>query len=517
MHVTKIYGPPGTGKTTRLLSILDDELKAGTDPRRIAYVTFSVAARLEAKQRVLDKFPHINEDTLIYFKTIHGICYAEIGMGRANVMQMDDYLKFAKYCPVEFSDAFTDQMDIDGMPFGWVTSAGNQIMNIRQVAAARRLDPFHPDVVRLDWPRDMKRSEVAHVLQAYGRFKEEYSKFDFVDMLHMYEQSGEALPIDVIIVDEAQDLSRLQWALVRKMCRNAKRMYLAGDDDQSIYAFLGADPYGFFHHPCDTKVNLSRTYRLRSTVWEAARKIIERVKMREPKQVIPRDHGGSVNYWGLPADAVLDRVPLEDVMVIGSTNYQLAEMKARLDQAGIPVNYRGTCVTQTQEAARFYWYHQLRKGKSVPIREAAAILKVLNMPQHKSMTERARLEPGLQVSPGEMTEFGVKIIPNRTMCDYLANKQRHVRANQALYQIASKFGLDASIAKPKVTLTTYHGSKGREAKQTILVTDCSPSAMEYAGRDQDYERRVAYVGLTRALETVNICRPQTDSYMKAFR
>lgn len=517
MHVTKIYGPPGTGKTTRLMQVLDDELQAGTDPRKIAYVTFSVAARQEAKDRVLARFPHLQDDALRYFKTIHGICYAEIGMSRSNVMQMEDYLQFAKDCPVEFSDAFTDQIDIDGMPFGWVTSPGNQIMNIRQVAAARRMDPFHPDIIRMDWPRDIKRSEVAHVLDRFAKFKERISKFDFVDMLHMYEQLGDPLPIDVIIIDEGQDLSRLQWALVRKMSANAKRMYMAGDDDQSIYGFLGADPYGFFHHPCDTKINLSKTYRLRSNVWDSARKIIERVRIREPKTVIPRDHGGSVNWWGLPADAVLDRVDLDDVMVIGATNYQLAEMKARLDRAGIPVNYRGSCVTQSDEAKRFYWYNHLRKGNSLPIREAASILKVLGIETHKQLTERARLEPNSMVQPDDMIGWGVKVIPSRQMCDYLGNKPRHVKANQTLFQIASKFGLEATIAKPKVTLTTYHASKGREAKQTILITDCSPSAMDYASREPDYERRLAYVGLTRALETANICRPQSASYMKAFR
>jgi superfamily I DNA/RNA helicase len=517
MHVTKIYGPPGTGKTTRLLSILDDELKAGTPPHKIAYVTFSVAARHEAKQRVLDRFPHLNDDTLRYFKTIHGICYAEIGMHRSNVMQLDDYLDFARKCPVEFSDYYTDDMDIDGLPFGWTTSPGNQIMNIRQVAAARRLDPFHDDVVRFDWPKDLKRREVAHVLERFQSYKEGIGKFDFVDMLNMYEEHGDPLPIDVIIVDEAQDLSRLQWALVRKMAIGAKRMYLAGDDDQSIYAFLGADPYGFYHYACDTKVNLSRTYRLRSTIWNAASRIIDRVRMREPKNVIPRDHGGSVNHWGLSADAVLDRIPLDDVMVISSTNYQLAEMKSRLDKSGIPVNYRGSCVTQTAEARRFYAYHKLRRGDSIGIREAAGILKVLGIDKHKALLDQARLAPSTMLSPNEMTGFGLRLVPGRQMCEYLAGKPRHVKLNQDLFQIATKFGLEATVAEPKVTLTTYHGSKGREARSTILVTDCSPSAMEYADRNRDYERRVAYVGITRAKEEVHICRPQTDSYMRAFR
>lgn len=192
-------------------------------------------------------------------------------------------------------------------------------------------------------------------------------------------------------------------------------------------------------------------------------------------------------------------------------------MKARLDKAGIPVNFRGTCITQTGEARRFHAYHALRKGQDIPIRDAANILKTLGLPQHKSLLDKARLAPHTRVTPSEMEAFGVKLLSDRRMCDYLANKPRHVHANRVLFQIASKFGLEATVAQPKVTLTTYHGSKGREANTTILITDCSPSAMEYAVRNLDYERRVAYVGLTRAKEEVNICRPQTDSYMRAFR
>jgi superfamily I DNA/RNA helicase len=102
------------------------------------------------------------------------------------------------------------------------------------------------------------------------------------------------------------------------------------------------------------------------------------------------------------------------------------------------------------------------------------------------------------------------------MCDYLANKPAHVRANNQLYSMATKFGLESVIEKPKVTLTTYHGAKGREAKKVILMTDCSPSAMEYAVKNPDYERRLAYVGVTRAKDELHICQNQTNSFMRTL-
>jgi len=57
----------------------------------------------------------------------------------------------------------------------------------------------------------------------------------------MFLKRGRAPKLDVMFVDEAQDLSPLQWAVVRKLCDHADKIYIAGDDDQAIYRWAGAD------------------------------------------------------------------------------------------------------------------------------------------------------------------------------------------------------------------------------------------------------------------------------------
>jgi superfamily I DNA/RNA helicase len=520
-HTVKVFGPPGTGKTYWMLNKLQDEIASGTDVRRIAYVTFSRAAREEAMGRAKLRMDSLDEASFQYFKTIHGICFSEINMSKAHVMGAADFLKFARYCPVEFSTNYTEEYSLDGYPLGWSNSPGNHIMNLRQVASARRTSPFDPDVIQDHWLPETRHNEVKHVLGLYQKFKEQEAKFDFVDMLEIYEQSGDPLPIDVMFVDEAQDLSRLQWALVHKMCARAKRLYIAGDDDQSIYGFLGADPFGFLDHPCEEKVFLRQSYRLRRVIWDYANRVISRVERREAKTVDVTS-GGALQRWGMRYGpervlAGLDLKSVRDVMIIGSTNYQLSRVRGDLEKWGIPVSYKGKSLTSGEDATRFYWYHKARKGADVPITAAVSLVRSLKLPPAKALADESRIQPNRTVSAGELGGMGVKFIANASSIDYLSGTARSRAINNALYSMAARNGLEALIEQPKVSLQTFHSCKGREADHTIIMTDSSPRAMEYDYRNPDYGQRLAYVGLTRARHQVNIIDHTTPHYMRGFK
>ena len=70
-------------------------------------------------------------------------------------------------------------------------------------------------------------------------YKEELFKFDFVDLIERYIKEVEAPSLDLLIVDEAQDLTPLQWEMVDKLASNAKKVLYAGDDDQAIHRWTG--------------------------------------------------------------------------------------------------------------------------------------------------------------------------------------------------------------------------------------------------------------------------------------
>jgi superfamily I DNA/RNA helicase len=72
---TIILGPPGTGKTTTLLNLVDEFIKQGIKPREIGYFSFSKKAATEAATRAAQKFELSPEHDLVYFRTIHSLCF----------------------------------------------------------------------------------------------------------------------------------------------------------------------------------------------------------------------------------------------------------------------------------------------------------------------------------------------------------------------------------------------------------------------------------------------------------
>ena len=89
--IRKILGPPGTGKTTKLLHYVRTLVKFGTPLHRIGYFAFTKKAAGEARGRMLDKHPELEDKDLPYFQTLHSFAFNLLGMKKSNVMQNEDY------------------------------------------------------------------------------------------------------------------------------------------------------------------------------------------------------------------------------------------------------------------------------------------------------------------------------------------------------------------------------------------------------------------------------------------
>lgn len=509
MMIKKIYGAPGTGKTTRMLDLLQQEIENDIPLERIAFITHTVAAKIEVITRIQSILKIVDEKTqLRYFRTIHGVCYVENELKRDNVMQSEDYLIFGEIIGIPFSTNFTTDYDMDGLPIGFNLSGGNEILACRQYAAAHCVDISS---VPMEWPIWASPKLMREVITKYKAYKYKHAKFDFVDMLHLYEKYGESLDIDVMFIDEAQDLSILQWKIVNKMMGKAKRVYIAGDDDQSIYSFIGSDPYGFLHYESDSYEILPVSYRLKDNIWEYALKIISQVSERQPKIIKTRGPGGEITYYN--SDLLyLDIDTGQSTMIMARHHKQLQRLAKSLETRGIPYKGKGIKIHGTDHAVAIHAYFRAKKGENISLREASIIAKYANEKIYsKQLRQESRNNPDLFIDKEHLN-----INWNAPWEVYLSRTKAEIMKNEIMKNILNNVGLKGIIEEPSVSITTYHGSKGRQADHVICMTDCFRKAYEGAMINPDGERRLAYVGVTRAKEKLTIIPPVTDMWMRSM-
>ena len=98
-------------------------------------------------------------------------------------------------------------------------------------------------------------------MDAYEDYKRVNGKIDFADMIETFVERQVPLDIEALFVDEAQDLSTLQWKMVDILRDTPHIQVFTGDDDQAIMGFRGADVEAFMAATKEKEV-LSQSYRV---------------------------------------------------------------------------------------------------------------------------------------------------------------------------------------------------------------------------------------------------------------
>jgi superfamily I DNA/RNA helicase len=190
-----VLGPPGTGKTTRLLSLVEQELESGTPPDRIAYVSFTRRAAHEAVQRACEKFGLSPRD-LPYFRTLHSLCFHTLGLTRADVMEGARIREFGDWIGLRLSEFRS--MD-DSTMFGFTEGDRAMFMeNLSRVTMTPLRDMYDRNPDGLSWRM------VERVSRGLAEFKKAQHVLDFTDMLQMFIDGDWSPPLEVVFVDEAQ-------------------------------------------------------------------------------------------------------------------------------------------------------------------------------------------------------------------------------------------------------------------------------------------------------------------------
>ena len=126
------------------------------------------------------------------------------------------------------------------------------------------------------WP-----SYTLELYRTWRGWMEEMGYYDYTSMLEKVLLIDRYPVIDVLFIDEAQDLSRLQMNIIEKWAANVEVTMLVGDADQAIFRFAGSEPEIFRDINHTWSDQLKKTYRLPSKVYDLAQHIIQQIPNRE--------------------------------------------------------------------------------------------------------------------------------------------------------------------------------------------------------------------------------------------
>ena len=499
MNVTKVFGPPGTGKTTFLLNVVDNLLQNGTPAAGIGYFAFTRKAAHEAKERAYARFQHLDfKQDLANFRTLHSLAYARLGVQASRIATAENYKEFALLAKINLS--------VDRGDESWEVRADHPILNVINLARIKGTDlraEYNKSRLAIEW------QHFYYVYRMYRKYMNEKGLLDFTDLLEMFADANDSYypSLEVVIIDEAQDLSPLQWKIADRLIKRATKAYIAGDDDQAIFGWAGADVRSLLTYPGE-QIVLNQSYRIPKVVHDYSTRIIQRVKYRVPKTWNARDEQGELHFYQRYSDVTLvDGTWL----ILAPTNYILNDVHEYLKGLGILFERNGIRSIGEQTVEAVYAWEDLRKGKSIGSKEIKALYtylgsngiargfrKFVGDAEETYNMERLRQEGGL-------------IAEDKPWFDALTKLSD---ANRVYIRAALRRG-QSLRGTPRVRLSTIHGAKGGEADHVLLLTDLSSQFTREQEVNPDDVNRLLYVGLTRTRKSLHIIYPQ-DQY-KAFR
>ncbi len=478
--IRKILGPPGTGKTTRLIKYVKTFVKLGTPIDKIGYFAFTTKAANEAVDRMLDAHPNLQKKDLKHFRTLHSLAFNQLGIKKAQVMQDEHYEDIGRKLGIEVTvysngEEKTGFVDSDSEYFNIINAARIKNVSIEE--------EYNTDM----YSEDIDKHQLQILKDEVDNYKAAYGLVDFTDMIERFNVAEMCPKYDVIFVDEAQDLSPIQWKMYDILKKNSKYVILAGDDDQAIYGWAGADVKRFQDEKAKDII-LPQSYRVPRQVQHIADQILNRIPddRRIKKQWAPRPESGTTNHITSIEDAPLHN---GDWLILARTNDKLIKLKPILKDMAIYFEIKGRKSYKTRLYTAINNYTRWTNGDKLSLLECKDLLEFL---EEEDIPTEERMY--------DLFEWG-----------YSRTEQWHevfkTDPEESLY-IREMLRLKEKLSKPaRVKLSTIHAAKGGEANNVLLILDNTKKIRDSIERNEDKhdeEQRVWYVGVTRTKQNLYI-------------
>lgn len=526
----RVYGPPGTGKTTWMTRQIALAAKKFGGKRILACsFTKTAAAELTARLKGHDiRVPDKNVGT------IHSLCFRAAGqpeLAETKIANWNDEHPNWQLSKKNTSRAMEEGEAEDASQDGSADSLLAQYNILRNQLV----------------PLDEMPHDVARFAQEWEAWKADLGLYDFTDLLAIAGMDMLYAPNNctVAFVDEAQDLTPLQLAVVRNWSRSMSHFILSGDDDQCLYTFSGARPDSLITDgfPDDHKIVLGQSYRIPRAVHRLAERWINKCKHREPKEYKPAEHEGLVRTMPQATYKMAEAA-------VRDAEKQLAAGRSVMFLTACSYMLRTSLLPELKRRLIPFWNpYRTTQGEWNPI-NGARRRKVMAF-LHPDGPEGSfcklwsldQLEDWLPLcASGNWLKRGAKEALKRVRrsdqqqdalynwyCDYFlqpAFDEAHLAAAnhdptwlhahmpadkkqswQYTFDVLAQLGDN----DPRCVVGTIHSVKGGEAECVYLFPDLSPQAVRnlYEPGGADDIVRQFYVGLTRARQELIICGPAT--------
>jgi len=590
----------GSGKTRVIVEKIAHLVARGiAPPAKIAAITFTNKAAREMRERVAKRVKREDAEALNVC-TFHAlglkflqIEHAHAGLRRGfSVLDADDSAGIVK----ELAGA---------------SVKSDQLFAMRNLLSRLKSDGLTPDAA-LDAARAPRELEAAKIYSAYQKRLAAFNAVDFDDLIR--------LPVDILqrdedlrlawrerirylLVDECQDTNAAQYAFLKLLAGERGAFTCVGDDDQSIYAWRGADPGNLDQlardYPKLRVVKLEQNYRCAQRILRAANALIAHNPHAHPKKLwsahgegVPirvlecRDHEHEAERVASQLLHLRDKHQLSwsDCALLYRGNHQARALEKALQLARIPYHLSGALsFLDRGEVKDVLAYLRLIANPD----DDAAFLRIVNVPRreigattleklgelaqskHLSLLAAARSHSVLQqlaarpaAALAGFVELidGLRVHSQRTnaveltedllrrthYAEHLAHGVRdealrerrlgnvreligwframddgRARANDLAAQLALLSRADKDDGGDAVRLMTLHSAKGLEFR-CVHIVGCEDGTLPHEGAiDEgrlDEERRLFYVGLTRAKELLHLSYSvQGRRYGQVFR
>ncbi|MCC7263429.1 MAG: UvrD-helicase domain-containing protein [Candidatus Latescibacteria bacterium] len=364
-----------------------------------------------------------------------------------------------------------------------------------------------------------------------------------------------------VLVDEFQDLNLVQYQIVRSLAGSGEGLFVIGDPDQAIYGFRGADASCFARlladYPAAHLVHLEVNYRCAAPIVQAAAALITHNPGRQPLHLRPARQGGAqLRLLSVPGEKAEGIAVVQEIsrMVGGADMVQSDRQSGRSKKAhslaDFGVLFRTHAQAQMLEECFLHAglpYHLLGEKSFLaapPVRQALAFLRFVLQPEEPLRLLQALELPAFNPGPQAINELARKLtrpvaaetLPEaRTLCAAAAEYRRLaeqetpaalVRRYQQEYgqdedlsrltQLAEQansleellatvaLGVGADYERRStnveaVRLLTLHAARGLEF-EVVFLCGMEEGLLPLNGATLEEERRLCYVGLTRARE-----------------